>query len=100
MGSQLGFFVPGEPRTGDTRRNPRDDQKEHLRTDFLKEQFRHFLIELFRQRPSHRDQRRRGLMLSTFMPSKRLGQPILATFGVSNDQDLHVDQSDDVAVTR
>ena len=27
MSSQLGFFVPGEPRTGDTRRNPREDQK-------------------------------------------------------------------------
>ena len=25
------FFVPGEPRTGDTRRNPRDDRKENLR---------------------------------------------------------------------
>ena len=49
MGSQLGFFMPGEPRTGDTRRNPRDDQQEILRTDCLKEQFRHFLIELFRQ---------------------------------------------------
>ena len=49
MGSQLGFFVPGEPRTGHTRRNPRDDQKENLRTEYLKVQFRHFLIELFRQ---------------------------------------------------
>ena len=41
-----------------------------------------------------------ALMLSTFMPSKRHSQPILATFGVSNDQDLHMDKSDDVAVTR
>ena len=49
MGSQLGFFVPGEPRTGDTRRNPRDDRKEKLCTEYLKVQFRHFLIELFRQ---------------------------------------------------
>ena len=49
MGSQLGFFMPGEPRTGDTRRNPRDDRKEKLRTEYLKVQFRHFLIELFRQ---------------------------------------------------
>ena len=49
VGSQRGFFVPGEPRTGDTRRNPRDDRKEKLRTEYLKVQFRHFLIELFRQ---------------------------------------------------
>ena len=49
IGSQRGFFVPGEPRTGDTRRNPRDDRKEKLRTEYLKVQFRHFLIELFRQ---------------------------------------------------
>ena len=49
MGSQLGFFVPGEPRTGDTRRNPRDDRKENLRTEYLKVQFRNFLIELFWQ---------------------------------------------------
>ena len=49
MVSQLGFFVPGEPRTGDTRRNPRDDRKENLRTEYLEVQFRNFLIELFRQ---------------------------------------------------
>ena len=49
MGSQRGFFVPGQPRTGDTRRNPRDDRKENLRTEYLKVQFRNFLIELFRQ---------------------------------------------------
>ena len=42
MSPQLGFFVVGEPRTGDTRRNPRDDQKENLRTEYLKVQFRHF----------------------------------------------------------
>ena len=49
MGSQIGFFfVPGEPRTGDTRRNPRDERKENLRTEYLKVQFRNFLIELFR----------------------------------------------------
>ena len=48
MSSQLGFFVQSEPRTGDTRRNPRDDQKEHLRSEHMKVQFRHFLIELFR----------------------------------------------------
>ena len=47
--AQRGFFMPGEPRTGDTRRNPRDDRKEKLRTEYLKVQFRHFLIELFRQ---------------------------------------------------
>ena len=47
MSPQLGFFVLGEPRTGDTRRNPRDDQKENLGTEYLKVQFRHFLIELF-----------------------------------------------------
>ena len=41
--------MPGEPRTGDTWRNPRDDRKEKLRTEYLKVQFRHFLIELFRQ---------------------------------------------------
>ena len=41
--------MPGEPRTGDTRRNPRDDRKEKLRTEYLKVQFRHFLIELIRQ---------------------------------------------------
>ena len=41
--------MPNEPRTGDTRRNPRDDRKEKLRTEYLKVQFRHFLIELFRQ---------------------------------------------------
>ena len=40
--------MPGEPRTGDTRRNPRDDRKEKLRTEYLKVQFRHFLSELFR----------------------------------------------------
>ena len=49
MGSQLGFFAPGENRTGDTRRNPRDDRKEKLCTENLKVQFRNFLIELFRQ---------------------------------------------------
>ena len=49
IGSQRGFFVPGEPRTGDTRRNLRDDRKGKLRTEYLKVQFRHFLIELFRQ---------------------------------------------------
>ena len=49
MGSQLGFFVPGEPRTGHTWRNPRDDRKENLRAEYLKVQFRNFLIELFRQ---------------------------------------------------
>ena len=49
MGSQLGFFVPGEPRTGYTWRNPRDDRKENLRAEYLKVQFRNFLIELFRQ---------------------------------------------------
>ena len=40
-------------------------------------------------------------MLSTYMPSKRLSQPSpldIATSGVSNDQDLHVDRSDVVAV--
>ena len=47
--AQRGFFMPSEPRTGDTRRNPRDDRKEKLRTEDLKVQFRHFLIELFRQ---------------------------------------------------
>ena len=47
MGSQLGFFVPGEPRTGDTRRNPRDEQKENLRTEYLKVQFRHFSSSYF-----------------------------------------------------
>ena len=46
MRAQLGFFVPGEPRTGDSRRNPREDQS--CRTEHLKVQFRHFLIELFR----------------------------------------------------
>ena len=49
MRAQLGFSVPGEPRTGDIWRNPRDDRKEKLRTEYLKVQFRHFLIELFRQ---------------------------------------------------
>ena len=43
----MDFFVPGQPRTGDTRRNPRDDRKEKLRTEYLKVQFRNFLIELF-----------------------------------------------------
>ena len=89
--------MPGEPRTGDTRRNPRDDRKENLRPEYLKVQFRHFHIELFRQCPSHRDQKRRDLMLSTYMPSKRLSQPSLldvAMSGVSNDQELHVDQSE------
>ena len=49
MGSQRGFFVLGQPRTGDTRRNPRDERKENLRNKYLKVQFRNFLIELFRQ---------------------------------------------------
>ena len=48
MGSQLGFFVPGTPHWGPGR-NPRDDRTENLRTDYLKEQVRNFLIELFRQ---------------------------------------------------
>ena len=42
------IFCASEPRTGDTRRNPRDDQKENLRTEYLTVQFRHFLIELCR----------------------------------------------------
>ena len=48
MSSQLGFLCRVNPALGGTPRNLRDDLKENLRTEYLKAQLRHFLIELFR----------------------------------------------------
>ena len=75
------IFVPGEPRTGDTRRNPREDQK-------VKAPYR--VLESAIPPLSHR-----ALSAMTITRAKTISTSKMSD--LSNEQHLHVDQSDDVA---